>query len=149
MTCRDWPNHRRWLTEIGQILENYLPRLAKYQMMTYQDWPNLGLWQASWFAKSQKRIWWNQQPKAIFWGFAIPACRKPELIGIFNWLSGDWKTPVSLFDLAKPCWESLSRWKWFYTPLLRWYHKIFFQNLLAFQYYPSPSSSNGRTIPLS
>ncbi len=26
----------------------------------------------------------NQQPKAIFWGRAIPACRKLELIGIFK-----------------------------------------------------------------
>jgi len=41
---------------------------------------------ASQFAKSQKRIWCNQQPPAIFRERAISA-RKPELIGILNWLS--------------------------------------------------------------
>jgi hypothetical protein len=28
MTCRDWPNPRRWLTESGQIPEENLPRMA-------------------------------------------------------------------------------------------------------------------------
>jgi hypothetical protein len=43
--------------------------------MTYREWPNLGLRQAG---ISQ------EQPKAIFWERAIPACRKPELIGSFK-----------------------------------------------------------------
>jgi hypothetical protein len=95
------PNPRRWLTENGQILEDDLPRMARSRTVTYRDWPNPDLRQAgmgqaryisyhdlaslaSQYAKSQKRIWWNQKPKAIFRGQAISACRKPELIGIFK-----------------------------------------------------------------
>ncbi len=57
MTCREWLNLRRWHTEIGQI-----------HLYVKQE--------------SQKRIWWNKQPKAIF--RAIPAHRKPKLIGFFQ-----------------------------------------------------------------
>ncbi len=54
VTCRDWPNprrwlmwpnSRRWLTENGQIPEDDLPRLAKSRI-------------------TASRNLWNQQPKA-------------------------------------------------------------------------------------
>ncbi len=84
------PNPRRWLTENGQILEDGLPRVAKSQLTTSRFWPG-PVHQLPWsgvtgksVCKSQKRIWWNQKPKTIFRGQAIPACRKPEWIGIFK-----------------------------------------------------------------
>jgi hypothetical protein len=52
------------------VLEDDLPRLAK---IPAYDKP-----------ESQKWIWWNQQPKAIFQGQAIPACGKPEFIWNFK-----------------------------------------------------------------
>jgi hypothetical protein len=60
--------------------------MTKSQKMTYQEWPNPGrqlteTGQILAYAKpeSQKRIWWNQQPKAILRGRAIQACGEPEL----------------------------------------------------------------------
>ncbi len=81
------PYPGRWLTNIGQI-----PAYDKLE--------------------SQKRIWWNQQPKAFFSGWAIQACRKSDWKDFFNWLSGDWKTQVSHFDWTKPSKKSKSRTKW-------------------------------------
>ncbi len=41
MTCRDWPNSRRWLTENGQIPEDDLP----VQILAYESlyWPGPGI----------------------------------------------------------------------------------------------------------
>ncbi len=41
--------------------------------------------------------------------------------------SGDWKIAESDFGWTKSSQKSLSRWKGFYAPLVRWYHKIFFK----------------------
>ncbi len=104
---------------------------------------NSCLWQAgidlspvSHLAKFEKRIWWSQLPKVIFRGQAIPACRKPELVSDFGW--------------TKSSQKSLSRWKGFYTPLVRWYHWKILKNMPAFQYFTadrvslvSTPSSNG------
>ncbi len=93
MTHWEWPNPGRWLPEEDQIPEDNLPRMVKSQKITYQEWPNPGRWRTDIRhntsllydkLESQKRIWWNQQPKAIFRGQAIPAFHKPELIGIFK-----------------------------------------------------------------
>ncbi len=76
MTCPDWPNPRSRLIENSQIPKDDLPRTVKSPKMTYQDWPKPDLRQAGISQapehqlpvnfQSQKRIWWNQQPKAIF-----------------------------------------------------------------------------------
>ncbi len=68
----------------------YLPRKAKSRKMTYREWPNPGRWlteigQIPAYDKpeSQKRIWWNQQPKAIL----ICACEILQnkcILGIEN-----------------------------------------------------------------
>jgi hypothetical protein len=85
----------------GQIAEDDSPRLAK-----------------SWLMASQniKRISWNQQPKAIFHRWVIPACGKPELIGIFK---------LNFWGLKKPgrsLWLDIAipevRTKWLYVPLV-------------------------------
>jgi hypothetical protein len=47
--CRQFknlPDPRRWLTENGQIPEDYLLRMAKSRKMSHRDWPNFGLRQA-------------------------------------------------------------------------------------------------------
>ncbi len=61
--------------------------VTKSRKMTYRGLANSGLWQAriglspvSHLAKSEKMIWWNQLPKVIFRGQAIPACLKPALV---------------------------------------------------------------------
>jgi hypothetical protein len=82
MTYWDWPNPGRWLPEEGQIPEDNLPRMAKSRKMTNRDCHKTSLLYDK--LEPQKRIWWTQQPKAIFRGRAIPACHKPELIGIFK-----------------------------------------------------------------
>jgi hypothetical protein len=86
-----WPNPGRWLTENSQILEDDLPRLAKSQLPTSRNRPgpcNINYCDlvspASQFAKYQNSVWWNRQPKAIFWGLVILGCRKPELTGVFK-----------------------------------------------------------------
>ncbi len=90
MTYREWPHPGRWLKQNGQIPEDYLTRLPNpglQQAKTGQAQEYKLLWAgvpACQFAKSQKRIWWNQQPKAIFKGRMIPACHKSDLIGIFK-----------------------------------------------------------------
>ncbi len=51
---------------------------------------------------------------------AIPACPKPELIGIFNWLSEDWKIPENNFGWTKSSqksWNSLIFLIWNRTAL--------------------------------
>ncbi len=70
MTCRDWPYPWRWLTQNGQIPEDDLPSMAKFRLLTSRNWPGpitsvtvICCYQQSQFANSQKRIWWNQQPK--------------------------------------------------------------------------------------
>ena len=86
------PNYSgRWLAEIGIIQEDALPRMAKYGKMTWREWLNPVRWlteigQIPAYNKpeSQKRIWWNQHPKAIFRALAILACRKPKLRRIFK-----------------------------------------------------------------
>ncbi len=72
------PNHGRWLTGAGQ-----------FWLMTSRNWLGPGksssvVTPESHLAKSEKRIFWNQLPKVIFRGPAIPACPKPELIRIFK-----------------------------------------------------------------
>ncbi len=71
MTYRKWPNPRRWLTEIGQI-----PAYDKLDLARSRNINYLLVSPTSQFAKSQKRIWWIEQPKAIF--------REQELTGIFK-----------------------------------------------------------------
>ncbi len=77
--------------KIGLIPEDDLQRTAKSRRMTYQEWPNPGRWlseigQIPAYDKqeSEKRNWWNHQSKVIFRGWAVLACRKPEMIGIFK-----------------------------------------------------------------
>jgi hypothetical protein len=72
--------------------------VTKSWKMTYRGLADSGLWQPELarprkvifhelvildLAKSKKRIWWNQLPKVIFWGQAIPAYTKPELKEFF------------------------------------------------------------------
>jgi hypothetical protein len=104
MTCRVWPNPGRRLIEIGQIPAYDKPEVVRPQNFNCRDLVS----PASQFAKYPKRIWWNQQPKALFQRQGISACRKSEFL---NWLSADWKTPVSHFDCTKPSQKSLSRIK--------------------------------------
>ncbi len=110
-------NHR--ILPNTTIPEDDLLRLAWSQKMTYREWKNPGrllteISQISAYNKleSQKKMWLNQQPKAIIRGRAIPACRKPESIGIFKLTPGDWKTPESHFDWTKSSQKSLSHSKW-------------------------------------
>ncbi len=143
-------NSGRWLTEKGEITEDDLPGPSRFRLVLSRNWPNpgksssgvtksrkmtyrglanSGLWQAriglslvSHLAKFEKRIWWSQLPKVIFRGQAIPACRKPELVGPGKSSSGGWKIAESDFGWTKSSQKSLSRWKGFYAPLVRWYH---------------------------
>jgi hypothetical protein len=48
--------------------------------MTYREWPHTGLRQAG---ISKEDLMKPAAYKAIFRGQAIPACGKPEFIGIF------------------------------------------------------------------
>jgi hypothetical protein len=98
----------RWLAEIGLIPIDDLPRMANFRLMTYWEWPNPGRWlieigQIPAYDKpeSQKRIWWNQQPKAIFRGRGIPACRKQEFIGVFNLIFRELKNAVKLITIKR------------------------------------------------
>ncbi len=85
------PNSYSWMELIP---EDDIPQMYKSRKMTFQEWRHRERWltegpetnQIPAYDKpeSQKRIWWNQHPKAIFRGPAIPACRKPEFIGIFK-----------------------------------------------------------------
>ncbi len=103
-------NFGRWLAEIGLIPEDDLPRMAKFRKMTYREWPNPGRWlteigQIPAYDKleSQKRMWWNQQPKVIFRGEWYR-----NLYEFLNWLSENKKTLVSNFDWKKLFQKSLT-----------------------------------------
>ncbi len=133
MTYREWPNPGKWLTKNGQILD--LPRLAKSRL-------------------TQKRIWWNQQPKAIFQKRAIPAYCKPEQMEFLNllspnageslWLNKDSSGILKLHKMVlfsspeivslKFLWKNLQA-----SSLLQW---VDWLSLVT------TTSSNGRTIPL-
>ncbi len=126
MSYQEWPNPGRWLTVNSQIPEDDLPKMAKSWKMSYQEWPNPGRWltkigqiPACDKPESQKRIWWNQQPKGIFWEWAIPACRKPELIGILKLTSRGLKNAGKSLWLDKaipetfqPQWNSFIFLSW-------------------------------------
>ncbi len=101
-------NSGRWLAEIGLIPIDDLPRMANFRLMTYREWPNPGRWlteigQIPAYDKpeSQKRIWWNQQSKAIFRGRGISACRKQEFIGVFNLIFRELKNAVKLIPIKR------------------------------------------------
>jgi len=63
-------------SENGQIPEDDLPRKAKFRKKRKKwEWPDPERWltengqiPANEKSESQKRIWWNRQPKAIFQG---------------------------------------------------------------------------------
>jgi hypothetical protein len=54
--------------------------------MVYREWPNPGLGRAG---ISKEDLMKPAAYKAIFWGLAIQACHKPELIEIFKLTFGD------------------------------------------------------------
>jgi hypothetical protein len=58
--------------------------MAKSQKITYPDWPKSRLTTSG----NLKRGFDEISSLAFFRGRAIPACRKPELIGILNLLFG-------------------------------------------------------------
>ncbi len=98
--------------------------VTKSRKMTYQGLANSGLWQAGIsmapeshlprfcdagsHLKPEKIIWWNQLPKVIIRGRAIPACPKPELIGIFKLTFmglknlGKWLLDRVMSEILKP-----------------------------------------------
>jgi hypothetical protein len=53
--------------------------------MTYRDWSNPGIRQSGISEEDLKK---PAAASRLFQGRAIPACRKPELMGILNLLSG-------------------------------------------------------------
>jgi hypothetical protein len=122
-TYRGWSISGRWVTKNGQIPEDDLPRMAKSQKMTYREWPNPGRWNTKngqipeddllRLAKSRRTTSRNLKR-----GFYETSSLKPssgndqfQLVVSRNWLSGDWKTPVSPFDWIKPSQKSFSRTK--------------------------------------
>ncbi len=66
MTFREWPNPRRWFTKNCKIPGNDLPRLAESQLTT------------------SRNLKWGFDETSSVSHLPIPACCKPELIGIFK-----------------------------------------------------------------
>ncbi len=82
-----------------QITEDDLPGPGRFRLMTSRNWPGPG--------KSSSVIWGRRKvillklPKVIFRGQAIPACPKPELIGIFKLTFRGLKNPGKWLWLDK------------------------------------------------
>ncbi len=74
------PNHRRWHAGAWLIPAYDKQELGRPRYAIFCDL----VMAESQLGKPEKMIWWNQLPRVIFWGRAIPAFPKPELIGIFK-----------------------------------------------------------------
>jgi hypothetical protein len=131
MTYREWRNPGRWLTVL---------RMAKSWKMTYREWPYPGIWLTEIGkipAYDKPELAWSRNIKYR----DLVSCQQVNLLNLnrgidetsnlgsssgdkqfllvvsrnwyesLNWISGDWKIPVSLFDWIKLCQKSERRCK--------------------------------------
>ncbi len=141
------PNRGRWLTGAWPIPAYDKPESATPRKVIFRDL----VMPESHLGKPEKMIWWNQLPKVIFRGRVIPACPKPELIGIFKLTFRGLKNPGKWLKLDKVISGILKPLKmvsWSSREIVSL--KIFLQTCRASRMsLVSPPSSNGWTIPLT
>ncbi len=89
--------------------EDDLPRLAKYRLTTSRNCPGHGTSITVILCHHQVNLLNLKRglPKVIFRGRAIPACCKPELIGIYKLTFWELKNAGNHVHLAKPYQKSL------------------------------------------